>query len=1210
MTVEETLRSILSDRIVVIDGAMGTALQAYGLDEAGYRGQRFKDHDALLQGCSDILSLTQAGIVEEIHRGYLEAGADLVSTNSFTATSVSLADYGLESLAREINREAAACARRAVAAFGSGWVAGSIGPTNKTTSLSPDVNDTAFRSVTFDDMAASYYEAAAGLIEGGADVLLCETSFDTLNMKACLFAIHKLFDAGVRRVPIMSSATITDRSGRTLSGQTIEAFWNSVSHAELFSVGINCALGADDMRPYVEELAGATDIFTSCHPNAGLPNEFGGYDETPEHTAGVLEQFVDAGWVNLVGGCCGTTKQHIRAIAEMVNGKPPRAPASPPPFLRLSGMEALTVTPESNLIMVGERTNIAGSAKFRRLIIEDQYEEALEVARSQVAGSANILDVCMDEGMLDGEAAMTRFLNLIAAEPDIARLPIMIDSSKFSIIEAGLKCVQGKSIVNSISLKEGEQEFVRTAQLARRYGAAVVVMGFDETGQATTVQDRVAIAQRAYKILTEQVGFPPQDIIFDPNVLTVATGIEEHNEYAINFIEATREIKRVLPHTSVSGGISNVSFSFRGNDRVREAIHAAFLYHAIEAGLDLAIVNAGQLEVYEQIPKDLLEAVEDVLLNRRDDATERLVDLAETVKGGGKKQEDDLTWREGTLQQRLGHALLKGIDKFVEQDTHEALAQYDKPLDIIEGPLMDGMSVVGELFGAGKMFLPQVVKSARVMKKAVAILEPLMEAEKARRGDTSTKGKIVMATVKGDVHDIGKNIVGVVLRCNGYDVVDLGVMVPARDILEAAEREKADLIGLSGLITPSLDQMVHVAKEMTRLGVQLPLLIGGATTSHKHTAVKIAPEFTGVTAHVKDASLAVGVVGKLRSADKRADFERELAEDMDGLRAAHAGNVARRKLVPIADARSRRLRIEWDAADLATPRFLGTKRVAPSLGELRPFIDWTPFFHAWELKGVYPKILAKPEAKELFDNGQELLDKIIAGKELTARGVYGFFPAASDGDDIVIYEAEERTSEWGRFHMLRQQEDRGKSFASLADFVAPADSGLEDHIGAFAVTAGIGLDSIVEHLEGELDDYNAIMAKALADRLAEAFAEYLHKRARDDFGYGADENLGAEDMVRERYRGIRPAFGYPACPDGTEKGTLWKLLDAQTSTTMTLTEHFAMLPTASVSGVYFAHHKARYFSVGHIARDQLADYAARKGTTVDELEKFLISNLA
>jgi 5-methyltetrahydrofolate--homocysteine methyltransferase len=1047
--------------------------------------------------------------------------------------------------------------------------------------------------------------------------LLAETSFDTLNMKAALFAIAKLFDTSTRRLPVMSSATITDRSGRTLSGQTIEAFWNSVSHANLLSVGINCALGADDMRPYVEELSGAAGIFTSCHPNAGLPNEFGGYDETPAHTAGVLREFAEAGWLNFAGGCCGTTAEHVAAIADAMRGIAPRAPASPEPYMRLSGLEPLTLRPDSNFTMIGERTNITGSARFRKLVLSDDYEAAVEVARSQVDGGANIIDVCMDEGMLDGEAAMTRFLNLIGSEPDIAKLPVMVDSSKFSVIEAGLKCLQGKGVVNSISLKEGEDEFVRQATIARRYGAAVVVMGFDETGQATTVEHRLQIAERAYAILTERVGFPPQDIIFDPNILTVATGIEEHNDYAVNFIEATRRIKQRLPLTKVSGGVSNVSFSFRGNDRVREAIHSAFLFHAIEAGLDMAIVNAGQLEVYEEIPKHLLERVEDVLLNRRDDATERLVELAETVKSGGKKKQDDTAWREAPLGERLGHALLNGIDKFVDVDIAEALEHYDKPLDIIEGPLMDGMNIVGELFGAGKMFLPQVVKSARVMKKAVAILEPLMEADKAARGVSTAKGKIVIATVKGDVHDIGKNIVGVVLRCNGYDVHDLGVMVPARDILETAIAEKADMVGLSGLITPSLDQMVHVAKEMERLNFELPLLIGGATTSRKHTAVKIAPNYPGITVHVKDASLAVGVVGKLQNAERRGELARQLTDEHEQLRRQHAANVARRSIVPLADARARRLAIEWSADDVAKPSFLGARAVAPALADLVPYIDWSPFFHAWELKGVYPKIFDHAKygerARELFADGRALLDKIVAGKELTARGVYGLFPAASDGDDIVIYETEDRASEWGRFHMLRQQEDksgkRGDALLSLADFVAPS-GGIPDYLGAFVVTAGIGLNSIVEHLERDHDDYNAIMAKALADRLAEAFAEYLHAQARRDFGYGGAESLTPEDLMRERYRGIRPAFGYPACPDHSEKATLWKLLDAEAQTTTTLTESFAMLPAASVSGIYFAHPQARYFALGHIDRDQVADYATRKGLTPEQVESHLQPNLA
>ncbi|RMH44673.1 MAG: methionine synthase [Deltaproteobacteria bacterium] len=1207
MSGEHALRHLLSERIAILDGAMGTAVQAYGLDEAAFRGDAFADHDRPLSGCTDVLSITQPHVIEAIHRGYLDAGADIVTTNSFTATAVSLADYGLEAHARALNLAAARCARRAVAAAGHGWVAGSIGPTNKTASMSPDVNDPAFRAVTFDELVASYREAAAALIDGGVDLLLCETSFDTLNMKAALFAIHSLFDEGARRVPIIASVTITDRSGRTLSGQTAEAFWISVAHADLFAVGINCALGADDMRPYVEELATAADVFVSCHPNAGLPNEFGGYDQSPDEVARAIGEFADAGWVNIVGGCCGTTADHIRAIAEAVRGKPPRRPPERSPYLQLAGLEPLTVRPESNLILIGERTNVAGSARFRRLIKEERYDEALEVARQQVAGGANVLDVCMDEGMLDGVAAMTRFLNLIASEPDIARLPIMIDSSKWEIIEAGLKCVQGKGIVNSISLKEGEDEFIRCARLARRYGAAVVVMGFDETGQATTVDHKVRIAERAYRILTEQVGFPPQDIIFDPNVLTVATGMDEHNDYAVAFIEATREIKRRMPLCHVSGGISNVSFSFRGNDRVREAIHAAFLYHAIAAGLDMAIVNAGQLEVYEQIPADLRERVEDVLLNRRPDATERLIEIAERYKGGGKQAAaDDDAWRSLPLAERLRHALLKGIDAYIDEDIAEALRHYERPLDIIEGPLMDGMNVVGELFGAGKMFLPQVVKSARVMKKAVAILEPLMEAEKAAAGDTSAKGKIVLATVKGDVHDIGKNIVGVVLRCNGYEVTDLGVMVPARDILDAADEQGADAVGLSGLITPSLDEMVHVAREMQRRAMTVPLLIGGATTSSKHTAVKIAPEYSHVTVHVRDASLAVGVVGSLLS-DRRDAFIAETRAAQERARTTHAGATRRRAIVPLAEARRRRPPIDWRQEDIARPAWTGTRVWQPELSELVGYIDWTPFFHAWEIKGVYPKVLDDPRARDLFDDGRAMLDRLVAGGELTARGVSGFFPAAADGDDIVVYDDASRTAERARLHMLRQQQDRGGPLRSLADFVAPIDSGLEDFIGAFAVTAGIGLDAIVARYEREHDDYGAIMAKALADRLAEAFAEWLHQRARADLGHGDD--LPLEDLLAERYRGIRPAFGYPACPDHSEKATLWQLLDAEAAAGISLTDGYAMLPAASVSGIYLAHPQARYFAVGTIGRDQLADYAARKRLPVAEVERFLLPNL-
>jgi len=1178
------LHRALRQRIVVIDGAMGTMIQGEGIDEAGFRGERFRDHPCDLRGCNDLLNLTQPETIAAIHRRFLDAGADIIETNTFTATSVSLADYQLAGQVHDINLAGARIARRVadevsrVTPDRPRLVAGSIGPTTKTASLSPDVNDPAFRAIRFPELAASYRDQAAALIEGGVDLLLTETHIDTLNAKAALFAVMSLWADGARRVPLMCSATIPDRSGRTLSGQTVEAFWISVSHAPLLSVGINCALGADDMRPHVEALARVAPILTTCVPNAGLPNEFGGYDDTPEHMAAVLGDLARGGAVNMVGGCCGTRPEHVAAIADAVAGVAPRRPPEVPAHTRLSGLEPFEVTPESNLALVGERTNVAGSRKFKRLIVDGQYEEALAVARQQVEGGANLLDVCMDEGMLDAEAAMTRFLDLIAAEPDIARLPIMVDSSRFSVVEAGLRCLQGKGVVNSISLKEGEEAFRRQAELIRRYGAAVVVMAFDETGQATTVERRVAIAERAYRILHDQLGFPAEDIIFDPNVLTVATGIEEHDGYALAFIDATREIKRRFPGVKVSGGISNVSFSFQGNEPVRQAMHACFLYHAIHAGLDMAIVNAGQLEVYEEIPAELRERVEDVLLARRPDATERLIEIAGRYQGRATAEVDAAAWRSGTVEERLAHALLHGTHEFIEVDVAEALEKYPAPLSIIEGPLMDGMSVVGELFGAGKMFLPQVVKSARVMKKAVAILEPLMEKGAA----AAAKGTLVMATVKGDVHDIGKNIVGVVLRCNGWRVVDLGVMVPAHIILDAAISEGADAVGLSGLITPSLDEMVHVAGEMERRGMRLPLLIGGATTSSKHTAVKIAPAYQGATVHVRDASVAVGVAGKLLAGDGRDPFLRDNAARQDELRRQYQATLASRTVLPLAEARRRRLAITWRAEDLPTPAFTGIRTVEPGLAELVEWIDWAPLFHAWELTGRFPALLDDPRygdrARELHRDARALLDRIVAGRLLTARGVYGFFPAFAEGDDIVLLDPS-GGSEQARFAMPRQQQDK-QTCLCLADFVAPRETGLADHVGAFAVTAGIGTDELVAGFERDHDDYSAIMAKALADRLAEAFAEMLHRRVRAEWGYGADESLDLAGVLAERYRGIRPAFGYPACPDHAPKRTLFRLLEAEQRAGIHLTESYAMVPTASVSGLYFAHPEARYFSVG------------------------------
>jgi 5-methyltetrahydrofolate--homocysteine methyltransferase len=1199
----DELTELLERRIVVLDGAMGTMVQGFELDEAAFRGDRFRDHAHSLKGCNDVLAMTKPEVIESIHYDFLRAGADIVETDTFTATSLALADYGLEGVVHELNVAAAQVARRAAerAHKDDGkrrWVAGSIGPTTKSASLSPDVNDPGARSVTFRQLVDSFAEQARGLIEGGVDLLLTETHIDTLNCKAALYAFEELFDQGVRRVPVIASVTIPDKSGRTLSGQTVEAFYNSISHAKLFAVSINCALGADDMRPHVAELARSAGIRVACYPNAGLPNEFGQYDDTPAHMANVLGGFAREGLLNLVGGCCGTRPEHIAAIRAAVDGVAPRTIPHPAKYMRLSGLEPLTITPETNFIVIGERTNITGSAAFRRLIKDDKYDEAVAVARDQVAGGANILDVCMDEGMIDGVAAMHRFVNLIAAEPDIARLPVMVDSSKFSVIEAGLECLQGKGVVNSISLKEGEESFVRQARIIRRFGAAVVVMAFDETGQATTVDHRLQIAHRAYKILVEQVGFPPEDIIFDPNILTIGTGIEEHDGYAVSFIEAVRRIKAELPGTKVSGGVSNLSFSFRTSPRVREAMHSVFLYHAIQAGLDMAIVNAGQLAVYEQLDPALREAVEDLVLNRRPDATERMLTIAASFSGTTERKEDELAWRAQPLKDRLAHALVNGITDFIDPDIAEALAVYAKPLDIIEGPLMDGMNIVGQLFGSGKMFLPQVVKSARVMKKAVAILEPLMDAEKARLGQRSAKGKMVIATVKGDVHDIGKNIVGVVLRCNGYEVMDLGVMVPAHKILDTATEVGADLVGLSGLITPSLDEMISVAAEMTRRNMTVPLLIGGATTSGKHTAVKIAPAYAGSTVHVPDASLAVGVLGKLMSGE-RTNYLADIAAKQQQLRDAFVA-AQKRPLLTIATARERRAKLDFTS--VSKPAFTGTKNLELDLAVLRDWIDWSPFFHTWEMSGRYPAILDDPkkgvEARKLFDEAQALLAKIIADGSLRARATYGFFEASSDGDAITL-------GNGLAFPMLRQQEDR-ETCLSLADFIAPK----HDYLGGFIVTAGLGVDELAGAYERDHDDYNAIMVKAIADRLAEAAAEWLHHRARTDFGYGATEQLTRAEILAEKYRGIRPAFGYPACPDHLPKRTLFELLDNASHHGVTLTESFAMLPTASVSGLYFAHPQSQYFAVGRIAADQLADYAKRSGVSEAEVSRMIPSNIS
>ncbi|MGE3509547.1 MAG: methionine synthase [Vicinamibacterales bacterium] len=1215
------LDHLLASRILVLDGAMGTMVQRYQLTEADFRGERFRAHPRDLKGNNDILVLTRPDVIGEIHRAYLDAGADIIETNSFSGTVIAQADYAFEPYVYELNLEAARLARAAADETTARtperprFVAGSMGPTNKLLSISPDVNDPAARNMTFDELCAAFETQARALIEGGCDLLLLETIVDTLNAKAGIVAIENVFEQLGVRLPLMISVTVTDRSGRTLSGQTIDAFWTSIAHARPFSVGINCALGARDMRPYLTELARIADCYVSCYPNAGLPNAFGGYDEQPGDTGSALQEFATSGFVNIVGGCCGTTPEHIRAIAQAVTGLPPRrrpVGVTPKPS-QFSGLETLTIRPDSNFQMIGERTNVTGSARFARLIRTGNFTEATSVALDQVRGGANLIDVNMDEGMLDSERAMTEFLNYIATEPEIARVPVVIDSSKWSVLLAGLKCVQGKPVVNSISLKEGEADFLQKAATIRRFGAGVVVMAFDEQGQADTIARKVSICQRAYRLLTGSAGFDPSDIIFDPNILAIATGLEEHNDYAINFIEATRIIKATCPGVKVSGGVSNLSFSFRGNDPVREAMHAAFLFHAIRAGLDMGIVNAGQLVVYEDIPADLLERVEDVLFNRRADATERLVEFAATVKGQGKRAEQDLAWRTGSVESRLTHALVHGLVDFIEADVEEARRRYARPLDIIEGPLMDGMKVVGDLFGAGKMFLPQVVKSARAMKRAVAYLEPFMEEERLKSGSAAAaKGRIVMATVKGDVHDIGKNIVGVVLGCNSYEVIDLGVMVPVDRILQTAVERQADIVGLSGLITPSLDEMVFVAREMERRDMRIPLLIGGATTSRQHTAVKIAPEYRQSTVHVLDASRVVDVVANLLNPAQREAFARANGEQQETLRIQY-GARREQPLLAYQTAFENRLRIDWAHEPLAAPARLGPQVVDVPLEELIPYIDWTFFFAAWELKGRYPAILEHPQygaaARELDANGRALLEQIVADRSLTARGVYGFWPAAGDGDDIIVFADETRKTERLRFNMLRQQEKiaDGKPNVSLADFVADRSSGVRDHVGAFAVTAGLGADELVRRFEQTHDDYSAILVKALADRLAEAFAAYLHARARRE--WGVPETATTADILAERHRGIRPGFGYPACPDHSEKFKLFELLDAG-SVGIRLTEHAAMLPAASVSGLYLMHPQARYFSVGRLGEDQIADYARRKGQSVEATERWLTSQLS
>ncbi|MCD8740654.1 methionine synthase [Mucilaginibacter roseus] len=1220
------IREELKKRILVIDGAMGTMIQRYQLTEADFRGERFAAHPSDLKGNNDLLNLTRPDIIKAIHAEYLDAGADIIETNTFSTQRISLADYHMEELGYEMSYEGARIAREVADEYTKKtpekprFVAGAVGPTNRTASISPDVNDPGYRAVSFDDLAEAYYEQVRGLVDGGSDLLLVETIFDTLNAKAALFAIQRYADESGKHLPIMISGTITDASGRTLSGQTVEAFWNSIRHANLLSVGLNCALGAKEMRPYLEELSNKADVFISAYPNAGLPNEFGAYDETPHETAHQVDDFIKAGLVNIVGGCCGTTPDHIGCIAERAARFAPRQLPQIEPHLRLSGLEAVTLTPETNFVNVGERTNITGSPKFSKLILAEDYEAALTVARQQVEGGAQVIDINMDEGMIDSEAVMVKFLNLVASEPDIAKLPIMIDSSKWTVIEAGLKCLQGKGIVNSISLKEGEEKFKEYARKILSYGAAVVVMAFDETGQADSLERRIEICQRSYNILVNEVGFPPQDIIFDPNILTVATGLEEHNNYAVDFIEATRWIKQNLPHAKVSGGVSNISFSFRGNNVVREAMHSAFLYHAIKAGMDMGIVNAGMLEVYEEIPKDLLVLVEDVLLNRRPDATERLVEFADTVKSKGKEIVKDEEWRKESVEKRLSHALVKGIVEYLDADVEEARQQYARPLEVIEGPLMDGMNIVGDLFGSGKMFLPQVVKSARVMKKAVAYLLPFIEAEKAKNAtgnERSSAGKVLMATVKGDVHDIGKNIVGVVLACNNFEVVDLGVMVPAQKIIEEAKKQQVDIIGLSGLITPSLDEMVHFAKEMEREGFTMPLLLGGATTSRIHAAVKVAPNYSGPAIHVLDASRSVTVCSNLMNPALRDNYVNGIKEEYAKAREAHLNKRSDKRFVSIEDARRMKCNINLNGAIPNKPSFTGVKVIESfPLEQLLPYIDWTPFFHTWELRGSYPKIFndqyVGQEAKKLFDDAQVLLKRIVDEKLLHANGVIGFWPANSVGDDIELYTDETRQHVITKIHTLRQQAEKAKDepYYALADFIAPKESGVPDYWGGFAVTAGLGCDELVAEFENDHDDYNSIMAKALADRLAEAFAEKMHELVRKDYwGYAKDEDLDNSALIKEAYQGIRPAPGYPACPDHTEKTTLFELLKAEDNAHMHLTESLAMMPAASVSGFYFAHPQARYFGLGKISKDQVTDYAYRKGMTIEDAEKWLGPNL-
>ena len=1224
------LKNLLAERIVILDGAMGTMIQGYKLDEAGYRGDRFAEFGRDLKGNNDLLTLTQPQIIREIHAQYFAAGADVVETNTFNSTAIAQADYALEHLVHELNFEAAKLARSVADEFESKdaqprFVAGALGPTNRTASISPDVNDPGFRNVTFDQLVTTYTEAIHGLVEGGVDLLLVETIFDTLNAKAALFAIDQYFAQHNVRLPIIISGTITDASGRTLSGQTTEAFWNSVRHARPLAVGLNCALGAQLMRPYIEELSTMADTNVSAYPNAGLPNPLAetGYDETPAYTASLIKEFAQSGFVNVVGGCCGTTPAHIKAIADAVRGIPPRPIPVIEKRMRLSGLEPLNIGDDSLFVNIGERTNVTGSKAFARLILAGNFSEALSVARQQVENGAQVIDINMDEAMLDSKAAMTTFLNLIASEPDISRVPVMIDSSKWDVIEAGLKCVQGKCVVNSISMKEGEEPFVQQATLARRYGAAVVVMAFDKKGQADTLDRRKEIAKRSYDILVNDVGFLPEDVIIDPNIFAIATGIEEHSNYGKDFIAATAWIRENLPFAKVSGGLSNISFSFRGNDAVREAIHTAFLYHAIKAGLTMAIVNAGQIGVYDEIPKDLLEHVEDIIFNRRPDAAERMVKLAETVKGGGKVQVEDLEWRKESVESRLTHALVRGITDYVVEDTEEARLKMDaaggRPIQVIEGPLMDGMNVVGDLFGAGKMFLPQVVKSARVMKQAVAHLIPFIEAEKAKSGDVRPKGKIVLATVKGDVHDIGKNIVAVVLQCNNYEVVNLGVMVPWQKISQVAREEKCDIIGLSGLITPSLEEMAHNAREMEREGFNIPLLIGGATTSRTHTVVKIVPGYHGPVIWVPDASRSVSVCSNLLSDELKQGYLADVRAEYVRIKTQHDNKQGPGPMHKLADARQNRFKTDWSTYKPPVPSFLGLKHLKNyNLAEIAEHIDWAPFFQTWELAGSYPKILddeiVGDEARKVLADGQAMLKRIIDGKWLTANAVFGIFPANSvnHGDDIAIYVDEKRDRVLMTWHNLRQQNVKptGRPNLCMGDFIAPKESGVKDYIGAFAVTAGVGIDKRVKAFEDKHDDYNAIMLKAIADRLAEAFTELLHKRVRREFwGYAGDEKLDNEELIAEKYRGIRPAPGYPACPDHTEKGPLFDLLRAP-EVGVTVTESYAMWPASSVSGFYLSHADSQYFAVGKLARDQVEDYARRKDMSIADAERWLAPYLA